>query len=147
MSRKSIVKNKNQLIDVLGENSNKNEFTKGNMTSSLTGVPFSNKKVAEFLTKEWLKSNPELKYFLEKDKFSCVFKCKKNEDLYFHIIVKQLEEIEKPEKIETDEDIKLAIQCEKCTLSVFIFKGKENEFKNYAYSLLESLVNYAEEKR
>lgn len=116
-----------------------------NVVNSLIGIPFKNKNLAEFLTKQWLRSDEKLKFFIEKDKFSTIYKVRKDEDLLFHIIVKQLEEIEKPQEINSQEDMQKLIASEKCSLSVFIFKGREEEFKYYAYSLLQTIINYSDQ--
>ncbi len=124
----------------------KNEFTEVNMgmINSLIGAPFHNKKLAEHLTKEWLRNNSDLTYFIEKDRYSTIYKCKRKDDLLFHIIIKQNEEIEPPVEIRDENDLAQMKAAEKCHLMLFIYKGKENEFKEYAYNLLEIMINHTD---
>ena len=113
------------------------------MINSLVGVPFKNKKTAEFLTKKYLEEREELKFLIEKDKYSVVYKVSKGSELLFHVIIKQTEEVERMEVVESKDDYNSLLAAEKCNLSLFIFKGKEDEFKFYAYDLLQNIHNYS----
>lgn len=118
------------------------------MINSLIGIPFKNKHLAEGLVKNWLKETKELTYFIEKDKYSTIYKCKKKEkeDLLFHVILKQIEEVDSPAELKTENDYKQLIAAEKCSVSLFIFKGKEDDFKYFAYNLLEIMLSYSDEE-
>lgn len=107
-----------------------------NIVNALVGFPFHNKNLAEFIIKEWLTKTIELKYFIEKDRQTTIYKCKRKDDLLFHIIVNKQEEVDL-----TDSNRGLT---ENCNISLFIYKGNECEFKVYAYSLLEKMISHIE---
>ncbi len=66
------------------------------------------------------------------------------DDLLFHIILNKNDDMEKSDKDkDNNNDTDISYNC---CISLFIYKGKESEFKVYAYSLLEKMIPHIEPK-